>query len=343
MPVTTRNGRKTTQDNPDSRSTAELPSQPFTSDEKPPSYYLLFYIILLVLGSLYSVISPNASTSSNTLPLAAGITSDANIPSSISPVNYFAYKRNFLNLYFVKLGWVWTTLAFLLIHLTTTRPSSSSTANSKTKTSQHNIQALARYALITTSWFLVTQWFFGPALIDRSFTITGGHCETQTPALDPLSSSSTPAEVDMTTLTSSLACKASGGHWRGGHDISGHIFMLVLSSACLLLELYIADRHASHPHISPRAAASLAHDMTEEEKVSIGGWESESAAKIRVYSRYFVWTVVVLDVWMILMTAIWFHTWTEKLSGLVLGSGTIWLVYWLPEFAQGWRAIVGGL
>ena len=340
MPVTTRNGRKTRQD---TQSTNELPSQPLSSDQKPQSYYLLFYVILLMLGSLYSAISPNAASTSDPLPLAAGITSDASIPYSPSPVNYFAYKRNFLNLYFVKIGWVWTTLAFLLIHLTTTRPSLQSNSSSNTKTPLHHIQALVRYGIITTSWLLTTQWFFGPALIDRSFTITGGHCESHTPALDPLSASYTPAEVDMTTLTSSLACKASGGHWRGGHDISGHIFILVLSSASLLLELYIADRHASHPHISPRAAASLAHDMTDEEKVWIGGWESETAAKIRVYSRYLVWTVVALDVWMILMTAIWFHTWTEKLSGLLLGSGTIWLVYWLPEFVQGWRAVVGGL
>ena len=33
------------------------------------------------------------------------------------------------------------------------------------------------------------------------------------------------------------ACKAVGGTWRGGHDISGHVFILVLGSAFLGLEL----------------------------------------------------------------------------------------------------------
>ena len=337
MPVTTRNGRKTPQATMEQEIETDTAFSQGPTVLKPSPYYLLFYLLLLILGSLYSILSPDALPVSDPTPLAAGITSGSNTPVSPASVSYFAGKKNFVNLYFVKIGWFWTTLAFLLLHSTNTPSSSSS------KSPQHYIQAATRYALVTISWICTTQWFFGPALIDRSFTITGGHCEAKTPATDPVSSSVTAAAFDLTTFATSAACKSAGGHWRGGHDISGHIFMLVLSSAFLLLEMYLVDMHSSHPHISPRAAASLAHEMTEEERKSVGGWESETAARMRVWTRYLVWAVVVLDMWMILMTAIWFHTWPEKLSGLMLSAGTIWVVYWLPEFVPAWRSVVGGL
>jgi hypothetical protein len=248
------------------------------------------------------------------------------------PHNYFAGKRNLVNLYFVKIGWFWTTLAFTFLQATARPPASSK--------QRHYTQAITRFALITTIWYLVTQWFFGPALVDRSFTITGGHCEAPTPIHDL---SDVKAAISFPTIGSSTVCKASGGHWRGGHDISGHVFMLVLSSASLIYELYIADSHSAHPHVSPAAAAKLAHEMTEEERKAVGGWESETAARIRVYARYFMWGVVALDFWMIMMTAIWFHTWLEKLSGLLIAAAAIWGVYFLPEAVPAWKALVGGL
>jgi len=118
--------------------------------------------------------------------------------------------------------------------------------------------------------------------------------------------------------------------------------MLVLSSAFLLYELYISDTHSSHPSVSPEVAAKLAHELTEEERKAMGGWESELNARIRVWSRRLVMGVVALDFWMILMTAIWFHTWLEKLSGLVLAAASIWGVYFLPELVPPWKGVVGG-
>lgn len=144
-------------------------------------------------------------------------------------------------------------------------------------------------------------------------------------------------------IASGLACKAAGGRWRGGHDISGHVFMLVLSSAFLLYELHIADRHSAHPSVSPKAAAALAHDMTEEERKSVGGWESETVARIRIWSRYLLYGVVALDLWMLMMTAIWFHTWLEKLSGLLIAGVTVYGIFFLGDYVPQWREIVGEL
>jgi len=83
--------------------------------------------------------------------------------------------------------------------------------------------------------------------------------------------------------------------------------------------------------------------MTEEEKRAIGGWESEQVAKIRIWSRRFLYGVVGLDLWMLMMTAIWFHTWLEKFNGLLLAGMTIWSVFFLGDFVPQWREIVGGV
>lgn len=364
--ATRRNGNSsTTRSDSSSDSTSPSPEQRLRSisPSRPSPYILLVYPIILILGSLFSVLSPSASAypSTYSAPLTPGIASDINTPKTPQALNYFAGKQNILNLYFVKIGWLWTTLAFALLQVTNTtaltnftpqhpqRPSTRSIPNSKNPL----LQALLRYALITLSWILTTQWFFGPALIDRSFTSTGGRCiprsSSFTPNTSPLSSEPPLGDIDLSTIATNLSCKAAGGKWLGGHDISGHFFMLVLSSAFLFLEFFISEAQYSshaqlaHPHISPSAAAHIAQETTEEEKRAVGGWESEEVAKARLWTRYFVWVVILLDGWMLLMTAIWFHTLFEKVSGLALAAGGVWGVYFLPRFLEAWREVVGGV
>ncbi len=358
--ATRRNGNSSTERSDSSDSTSPSPERPRSiSPSRPSPYILLVYPSILVLGSLFSVLSPSAYASTYSAPLTPGIASDLNTPKTPQALNYFAGKHNILNLYFVKIGWLWTTLAFVLLQLTNStaaitsstrqqRPSSRSIPNTKNPL----LQALLRYALITLSWILTTQWFFGPALIDRSFTSTGGRCipqsSTSTLHTNPLSTTP-PSDLDLSTVATNLSCKAAGGKWLGGHDISGHFFMLVLSSAFLFLEFFISEaRHHSsaqsaHPHISPSAAAHIAKETTEEEKRALGGWEGAEVAKARLWTRYFVWAVILLDAWMLLMTAIWFHTLFEKVSGLALAAGAVWAVYFLPRFLGAWRELVGGV
>jgi len=321
MPTVLRDGRSipSVEEEAPSKVGTKVASRP-----RPSPYLLLLYPVILALGSAYSVLSPIAVPPA--AALAPGVTSDLNTPKT----NYFSGKRNIFNIYFVKIGWFWTTLAFVLLQATT-RPS-------RATTQKHYVQAALRYGLVTFAWILTTQWFFGPALIDRSFAITGGHCEPYI-----MNDNGLQEALDISHLASGPACKAAGGRWRGGHDISGHVFMLVLSSAFLLYELHIADSHSAHPSVSPKAAAALAHDMTDEERTSVGGWESETVAKIRIWSRYFLYGVVVLDLWMLMMTAIWFHTWLEKLSGLLIAGVTLYGVFFLGDSLPEWRGIVGGL
>lgn len=307
-----------------------------SSSARPTPFLLLVYPVILAIGTLYAAISPGASVRQE--PLAAGITSDLNAPT-IQP-SYFAGKRNLVNLIFVKRGWLWTTLALAFLQLTT-RPTAASVKatplTTRNRMANHYFHAAVRYVLLTTIWFFMTQWFFGPPIIDRSFTLTGGHCEGL-----PTKYEENPA-VKLATVYSSSVCKRSGGLWSGGHDISGHTFMLVLSSASLLYELFIADRASQHPSISPRAAANVAHDLTEEEKKSMGGWESETEANARVYSRYFLYGVVALDILMLTTTAIWFHTWLEKVNGMLVAGLGLYVTYFLGDFVPAWKEIVGGI
>lgn len=129
-------------------------------------------------------------------------------------VSYFSKKSNFLNTFFAKQAWLWTSLAILAFHLASLRSAA------------HLARFLLRYAIATTSWLAFTQWFWGPPLMDRVFTLTGGRCLLDT---SPASSLDT---------ASSASCRRLSGSWRGGFDPSGHVFLMALAITYLFGETY---------------------------------------------------------------------------------------------------------
>lgn len=269
------------------------------TSSQPPAHLLAIYPLTLILGSIYSRISPTANPPS---------------PSSISsqsqePVNYFARKGNVFNVYFVKIGWLWTSLAFLSLLLT--QEAFTSKRISANCQLRRVGQALLRYLLVTFSWILTTQWCFGAPIIDRGFLATGGRCELiQQQMFDDPSQSDLPPAVVLT----SVLCKASGGTWKGGHDVSGHAFMLVLASAFLIFEMMGTRSSVIISSGNVNGARGPAQKTTDKKVTDCGpnGIE-ELFAEL---SRKFVWTIVGLSLWMLLMTGIWFHTWLEKVSPL---------------------------
>lgn len=287
----------------------------------PSPATLLIYPATLLLGSLFSVISPVACAtreSSSRLPksaapLAPSLAADLHL--SENPVNYFARKNNIFNLYFVKIGWLWTTIAFvsLLLFQPAYRASSSlSQAQQQTRV-RRALPAFLRYAIATTIWYSMTQWFFGPAIIDRSFVVTGGKCEEVMERAGKMELGESPS-ARVETLFSAAACKAAGGAWRGGHDISGHVFMLVLATALLAHEA-IGVGAISAFSASTRANGDSARERKASDPVISGPMNEESDSTLaRKWSLRLVWGVVGLGWWMLFMTAIWFHTWLEKVS-----------------------------
>ena len=143
---------------------------------------------------------------------------------------------------------------------------------------------------------------------------------------------------DAREFLTAAACKMAGGKWKGGHDISGHVFLLILGSAFLWLEILpVVMRYAG---------------LREERLIRAGGGEVVSAEKEVVERRAgdgeeegkgtsgvsAPVAVTALSWWMLLMTAAYFHTWFEKVwfrplhllyglqTKLTLTSSLAWLL-----------------
>ena len=157
---------------------------------------------------------------------------------------------------------------------------------------------------MTVWWVFVTQWFFGPAIIDRGFTLTGGQCE--------LVQQADAGKIEMNDrrqFVTGVACKAVGGKWQGGHDISGHVFLLVLGSMFLFEEVLhvvlkskkVKEERTVYMSDGAIKSADIEGQASHEE----GIWTLGSKIVLGVAG---------LSVYMLLMTAAYFHTWFEKVS-----------------------------
>ncbi|CAG8557696.1 6227_t:CDS:2 [Dentiscutata erythropus] len=121
---------------------------------------LIFYVGTVALGSLCSIINP-------------------------LPESHFSQKDNYFNVWFVKLGWFWTSLVFVLYSWKVIHH----------KKPDQFISSLLRWSIATLYWCFVTQWFFGPSIAERAYVVTGGKC-----TLEGLN----------TQWTESRACKRNG-------------------------------------------------------------------------------------------------------------------------------------
>jgi len=141
------------------------------------------------------------------------------------------------------------------------------------------------------------------------------------------------------------ACKIAGGQWKGGHDISGHVFLLILGSALLWMEIL--------------PAILKSRGLREERRVRVGSGKivktrsivdgtvkdvpevSETEEEYTKLGVKVVVGVVALSWWMLLMTAAFFHTWFEKFTGFLVAFVGIFLIYFLPRGIPQVRAVLG--
>lgn len=162
--------------------------------------------------------------------------------------------------------------------------------------------------MVTIWWIFITQWFFGPPIIDRGFLLTGGQCL--------LAEQAAAGKVDMDNarlFLTGVACKAVGGKWSGGHDISGHVFLLVLGSMFLLEEVL---------HVTLRSPTTRDERTISMHDGAIKSADVETQPPSGVVVEGSRWTlatkvvlgIVGLSLYMLLMTAAYFHTWFEKVG-----------------------------
>ncbi|KAJ1824481.1 hypothetical protein GGH91_001824 [Coemansia sp. RSA 2671] len=224
-------------------------------------------IALLVLAALLAAVA---------LGFAAAGRSPAALASASAP-SPWASKRNPLNTYLAKFAWAWTTMLFVAMLPFAAAPA----------------RVVLRYATATLYWLAMTRWFFGPPLFDRLFVHTGGECQLPLPASD--------------TPYSMSACRSAGGAWAGGHDVSGHCFLLLHSGLFLaeevlapLLLLLLASLEHRGPAASPAAR-----------------WALLAA------------TLGLVGVWLLMLffTAKYFHGVEELVSGSLLGAAYWFAVY----------------
>ncbi|KAI1399569.1 inositol phospholipid synthesis and fat-storage-inducing TM-domain-containing protein [Hypoxylon fuscum] len=274
------------------------------------------YPIILVFGTLFSILSPETRGAPYDTEGQSHVASEA--PS------YFARKDNVFNTLFVKRGWGWISVAFAVFLLT--HPALQAGSGLR------KVRAATRWALVTGWWVLITQWCFGPAIIDRGFRFTGGKCEVAQEAVFE-------GTADNSDLFTAAACKASGGRWSGGHDISGHVFLLVLGSFFLMQEVGWVVYRAGF--LGGREERCIVMPDGAVKGASVEAEKNTSDEKVLGFGGKFALVVVALCWWMLLMTAIYFHTWFEKLTGLLVAVAAIYPVYILPRWIPALRAVVG--
>ncbi|KLU87197.1 hypothetical protein MAPG_06199, partial [Magnaporthiopsis poae ATCC 64411] len=212
----------TSRQRPSKMAAADSPSSPSSSTSSLPqrrnpphlptpveSAVLALYPALLLFGSVFALVSPQVRS--------AAYDAGAQSLRAAEAPSYFARKDNLVNVLFVKRGWAWVSAAFVAFVLThphhTTNNNNNTTAGGQQQQQQQHVvgsrrlRAVLRWALVTGWWVLVTQWCFGPPLIDRGFRYTGGKCEE----VEQKVQGKNVGEASPADIFSAAACRTAGG------------------------------------------------------------------------------------------------------------------------------------
>lgn len=278
----------------------DAPPTPFSQYLQPHQYLSLIFPVTLLAGSAFGIVAGNT-------------------PS------YFSNKRNILNMLFVKNGWGWTSLVFLLYigivfgealiqknrstvqglqhyrasgadtHSACQESSSSSSSSSSNETRTSHLRSPlsgpGRNVVGRPSKVIVkalVRWGLATLywwLISQWFF---------GPGIFDRVFVLTGGSCSVDGHWSQYHCRRNNGLWSGGVDISGHMFLLTHAWLFLMEELSVFLN-------VPQAWANLQN---------------------RRGARYAVYTVAALCSlwwWMLLMTSVYYHHLTEKLTGLFFG------------------------
>ena len=107
--------------------------------------------------------------------------------------------------------------------------------------------------------------------------------------------------------------------WVGGHDVSGHVYLLMLSSFILFITLKPCIQNLlqgpnQNTNKEDRSSQNISK-VNENEKTVKAGKVNE----INILNKLVILlttTLLIIWLWMLLITCIYFHTPYEKLTGL---------------------------
>ncbi|CAG8675350.1 5188_t:CDS:1 [Scutellospora calospora] len=214
---------------------------------------LIFYVGTVTSGSLSRIINPFHES-------------------------YFSQKSNFLNQWFVKFGWFWTSTIFFIYFWNVIY--------------RNNLVQITkpffRWTAATLYWYIVTHHWF----LDQIYLLTGGKCTLEGSEIESYNFHECEKEI--------------GANWSGGHDISGHCLLLIHSSLFLWEELFSEN--------------------------------VKRAKQYNIYTYSLTYFLMLLWWYMLLMTSVYFHNFSELLSGTFFGV-LYWIVvymYILPSRARDW-------
>ncbi|GAA5915997.1 uncharacterized protein JCM6883_006245 [Sporobolomyces salmoneus] len=320
-----------------STATATRPTPVRSTGYSPRQRFLALLLITAALGTSVSVFQTSAATTAFRSRLPAHTISRLTSSESAFPVPslpYFADKRNGLNQLFVKRSWAWVTGIYIFHSLALFLTAPLLTVNTLKKNdtpspSQPAIQlssaaktpfnlivtSLRRYLLSSLFWFYLTQktWFgsrTGPSISSRILRTSGAVCvPSHLSSSNSVDSALAGAGAGGGGPASMICTGAPGEYWRGGHDVSGHSFMMIHCSM-FLFELV----HPLLPSLLPKYFTSTS-TRTQPRKlpfaVQVTAWASIAMMGL-------CW-------WMLLMTSLFFHSPAEKSSGVAFGVLGWWV------------------
>ncbi|XP_026477936.1 FIT family protein CG10671-like [Ctenocephalides felis] len=233
------------------------------------------------------------------------ITDHASIPRT-----YFSRSNNIFNLYFVKIGWLWTlllTVPFILLTAYTY-----CCGNRKQIMKNH----LLRLGIATVFWLFFTKSF-------NYIEVQYGYCKVKG------------------FLTKST-CLRSGHVWNG-FDISGHTFLLIYSSLILMEEAKaiigwesIRDHIRNEEHFRAQQQLQVSSNplryLNDNELYTL----KTSYSKVTPYIRLlFISMTMLLVLWdvMLVSTMLYFHIMIEKFVAACLAI-LVWYFTYRYWFAQ---------
>lgn len=255
---------------------------------------LLGLLSVAVLGgTLYSVLNNTYLNTSD--PLLS------HLPHPLHHQSIFAQRANIFNTLFVKKAWGWTSAAFAAAWLT-------SPPDTRTR------EMWLRWAAATAVWGTFAAWFFGPGVLERLLVASGGRCVLQLPPDTPgqpptiltvpfeyCYSKTTISPTTHPTLFTASPISTLSSTWAAiprlysGHDVSGHIFLLTLSTFFL------------HSQLEPAWKLIFSPEYT------------SVPFKLAVAAETALFGLWVL---MIFATSIYWHTPFEKLTGFGMHHST---------------------